>query len=128
MAEKIIRGVGADLLGDGAGSGRAVDPGLAVIDHDEPVGIFSVRTGGGRLRTLEKVAQLHEFLGRGDIFGPGRMQDHDLPVACDLQGAVGFVFDLGELAKQGMNVVPLQIVRYGVLEDRGVGAQMRTGE
>jgi hypothetical protein len=51
-----------------------------------------------------------------------------VPVARHLQVAVGFLIDLTELAQQGMHIVPPEIVRDGMLEDRVVGAQVRAGE
>ena len=57
-----------------------------------------------------------------------RMQNQGLAVARHLQVAVRFLFNLTEMAKQSMNVMPPQIVRDWMLEDRIVGAQMRTVE
>ena len=56
-----------------------------------------------------------------------RMQHDSLAIAGHFQVAVRFLLDLTKMAKQRINVMPLQIVRNRMLKDRIVGAQMRTG-
>ena len=56
------------------------------------------------------------------------MQHQGLPVQRHLEVAVEFPFDTSQVTKEGVHVVPGQIVRNRVLEYGFVGAQMGTGE
>jgi len=127
MAKVVFRLLRKDLLRDGAAHFRAKDTGLVVINNEEPMCIL-IRRRRYRLRSLEKMAQGHDLVRFGDIFRPRRMQDQGLPVARDLEVAVGFLIDLTELAKHGVDVVPSKIMRDRMLEDGFVGAQMRASK
>jgi hypothetical protein len=70
------------------------------------------------------MAQRHEFVRRADLLGAGRMEEQALPVARHLQIAVGLGFNLSDMAKQRMNIVPRQVMRDRMLENRVVGAQV----
>jgi hypothetical protein len=54
------------------------------------------------------------------------MQHDGLAIAGHFQVAVRFWLNLTKMAKQRINIMPLQIVRNRMLEDGIVGAQMRT--
>jgi hypothetical protein len=74
------------------------------------------------------VAENEDFLGSGDILGMVGMQDQGLTIPGQLGVAIVFHFHGAEVAKQREDIVPPEIVRNRMLENRVVGAQVRTGE
>jgi len=90
--------------------------------------VFCISFRGNRLRLLEKVPQRHDIVCARDILRIRAMQDERLTVARYFKVAVGFLRDLAEVFKHGMNLAPVQIVRDGVLKNSIVGAQVRAFE
>lgn len=128
MSEIVFRLVRQNALGNSAVHLRMEEAALVVVDHKQPMRLASRRFEPYGLGAFEKVTQGHKLGRFGNILRAAWVQDQDLPVARDLQVAVGLFLNLSYVSKQSVYFAPSQIVRERMLEDCLVGAQVRTGQ
>jgi hypothetical protein len=106
------------------GGGRTVDPRLAVIDDEQPTAGAGRRMRGGRLGAFEKMPQRQHLVGLGHIFRARRMEHQRLAVARDFQISVRLFVDPTDVPEERVHLVPAEVVRERMLEDRLIGPQM----